>query len=304
VVEVNRARPGERLSPRRIAEALLPKLQKAGGYEKSDFVASQAGRVENQPAWMAARKFIKADQTTIGVVFVWTTPFPRYGLSLHYMVYVQWNGPDVKKALRIASAVFGSIRHTPLLSPSYLDLPTLTGPVVIESELFAIAVPFGWHLRGSTPPAGKSKVVFRAGVMDHICGMPVPNVSVVVRADVSPNNDFSRMTEEGIERYMTALRMHKARVRGWQHVSHRRVWIAHRPGVEITGRRTVGRQQLTEVIRQVYREGKLYAIGLTWWGDNVKRASAAMVKLSLSFKFVEPRPAPETQPKPEPPKGD
>ncbi|KPK44281.1 MAG: hypothetical protein AMK72_12195 [Planctomycetes bacterium SM23_25] len=300
-VEVSRAWRGQRLSPRRMAEIILPKLQKTGGYDKSEFVAAEPARVENQPAWKAVRKFTKADSQVIGAVLVWTAPFPRYGLSLHYLVHVESNGPDVKKALRIASAVFASIRHIPLASPSHLDLPALMGPIADRAHGFAIGIPFGWHVVAPRQ-TGKAKVVFGAGVTDHIGGTTIPNVSVVLQADVGAGGDFNAMSEEGLERYLTDMRRRRARIPGWKYLSHRRVWIAGRTGVEMVGAQVLGTQQFVQIVRQVYDKGKLYTVGLNWGGDSVKRASAAMVQLSLSFRLLEPPPGPQTQPAPA--KGD
>ena len=300
-IEATRARSGASApKPRALAEALMPRLQRAGGYEKSTFVASDPVQVEAQPGWQVARTFSKAGKTVVVVVIVWTGPFPRHDVSLHYVVYFQWNGAEAAKATRIARAMCRSIRHVPLLSPSETDLPPLTGPLAYPRARLAIGIPFGWHLLPAPRRAGKAKGVMRAAVTDYVYGVGAPEMSVQVERGVTKVPDFDKLDEDALEAYLSDLRRRKARRTGWRHLRHRRVWMIRRVGVEMIGVRRIGRQPFLEVMRQVFHEGDLYTLTLRWRGGDVRRATAAMLRLSLSLRLLASPSGPQTQPAPAP----
>jgi len=296
VVEVTRERPDRPgPKPRTVAEAFLPQVRRAGGYEKSVFVASAPLQVEAQAGWLAARTFSKGRETMAGVVLVWTGPFPKYDVSLRYVVYFQWNGPDAETAVRVAKAMGRSIRHIPLRSPSDLHLPPLLGPVAYPADRLVIGIPFGWYVLPLPPQDRKTKMVMLAAVSDYVYGLSAPEMSVQVQRGVTQIPDFSAMDDDGLEAYLNALRRRKSRRTRWKHVRHRRVWMVGRTGVELIGARRVGKQPVLEVVRQVFDSGDLYTLTLVWRGGDVRLASAAMLRLSLGLRFV-PRPKPQTQP--------
>ena len=76
--------------------------------------------------------------------------------------------------------------------------------------------------------------------------------------------------------------------------------MIRRVGVEMIGVRRIGRQPFLEVMRQVFHEGDLYTLTLRWRGGDVRRATAAMLRLSLSLRLLASPSGPQTQPAPAP----
>ncbi len=276
-----------------IAERMAAIFQKNAGFEKSIPVFSGPVRITAKQGWRIARRFSSKDRVQIVVITIWPSKITKQKATLYYVIGTILKGPDTNKALSMHEAICKSVKHIPFRSPSRMNLPLLLGPVELKSELFAIGVPRGWFLRSLGRQPGSS-IVISTAALDYLRNILVPNMNVTVVStslNLKKVNIWSNKKE--CDEYIADLRKDWAKNSNRVYVSHRMAKIGDINGIEIASRTIIAGHKAVQVQRQVFHEGSVYTITVTWDGKNLKRAVAAINRFAGSVRFLK-RPQPTT----------
>ena len=271
--------------PRSFAEAYVRGLERSAGLKRTKKYALKACRVAGGQGWRTTLS-LSGDtrKVTVAATFWWQR-FAKDDITLCYIVSALAPGEDPNRASAVADTVCGSVAHPGLEHPSDCSVSSLLGPVPLKAEGVAVHVPLGWMLFRSGRRPG-SNIVFKAGALDYVHDLRVPNVNLTVvqtRATADPNLNDPAVFKR---RARLAKRFVEGQP-GWSKVTVSKSKLGGRPAVQVVSHMRIRKNKGVQVARQAFRNRKIYTLTLTWDGTDEKRALAAADRIAAGVQFLD-----------------
>lgn len=283
-----------RVDPRAFSEGYVVGLQESTNLKDPNILSSKAHRVAGQDGWRITVSLSGGTRKVTISGTSWWKRSAESNVTICYTLTVMVPGTDPKRAAAVADVVCESVKLGGLNRPSNLPMPPLLGPVSLKAEGVSVRIPLGWMLLSSGRRPG-TPVVLRAGAIDYLGNLSIPNVNMTVLSTRPAG--VPDLTDPGVlQRYGGQLkRMIEGRP-GWSKAKAAKSKLAGRPGIEMSSHVRIRNNDCVQVLRQAFHNGKVYTLTLTWDGKDRKRALAAMERIAAGVEFLEPAAAATTGP--------